>query len=213
MPPRMLQASAAPPVPSPNSHFSSQYGVKSKSRISHSLETPLFPLIITFLCIGAAKVFELDPLPALSFVQVPIYFSLNPFLFEGTISSPEVEVMHHFAYVYQKPQTGELLRSCLCWNHVVQPWEEQLTVVRVRSLALEQGGSDNNLKLAHSQHILSWTIIRCGITIQYLPLWLEKWGPDLSVPEAAVSMQWQWWLWCIPQCKSELDLWCRLWCN
>lgn len=71
----------------------------------------------------------------------------------------------------------------------MHPWEEQLTAVRVRSQALEQGGSDNNLKLAHSQHLLSWTIIRWGMTIQYLSVQLEKWGHDHSVPEAAVPMQ------------------------
>lgn len=125
--PQILQASAAPSVPCPNLDFSSQYGVKFDVRISHSLETPLLPTHHPFFmhCDSwSCWAGEQDPLP--SFFHLPIYFFfLNPFLFKEALSSTEVEVVHHFAYVYWTQQTGELLRSCLWWNHVVHSWEEQ----------------------------------------------------------------------------------------
>lgn len=113
-------------APCANSDFSSQYGVKSEGRISHSLETPLFPTHWPFFVHHGGWRFWAGPLANILFCPSAYLFFLNPFLFKETPSSTEVEIMHHFAYVYHKQETGEVFRSWSWCNHVVLPWEEQI---------------------------------------------------------------------------------------
>lgn len=70
--------------------------------------------------------------------------------------------------------------------------KNELTAVRVRSQALKQGGSDSNLESADfidSPFSTHFKLDNHQVGYDNLPVHLEKWGPGLSVPEDAVTMQ------------------------
>lgn len=95
-----------------------------------------------------AEVFELDPLPASYFVHLPIYFSLIlSFLKRLSLQQRSKWCIILLIYIRNSKQVislGATRGATMLYIH----GKNELTAVRVRSQALEQGGSDSNLESA-----------------------------------------------------------------
>lgn len=161
-----------------------------------------------------AEVFELDPLPTSSFVQLPIDLSL----ILSFLKRPSLQQRSKWRIVLLISIRNSKQVKCLGTAHgatmLCIHGKNKPMAVRGRSEALKQGGSDNNLKLADFSDSPFSTHFKLdnhqvGYDNSVRASSAGKMGLWLSMPEAASTMQWQWCWWSFPLCKSELDLWCN----